>query len=265
MPNSLLTITDQMGREIQVSSQPKRILSLVPSQTELLYDLGLDTEVLGITKFCIYPEKWFKTKTRIGGTKNVNIELIKSLEPDLILANKEENNKEQIEALSAFAPVWVSEIDNYSEALTMIRAVAQITNRTENGQQLLAKIEKSFQQMLVHPLRPTVAYLIWKDPYMSVGSNTFIHNILSLAGFQNCFADRLRYPAVTVADLQEKAPEYVFLSSEPYPFKMNHIKALQAHLPQTKIHLVNGEMFSWYGSRMQFTSSYIGELLQLIV
>jgi ABC-type Fe3+-hydroxamate transport system substrate-binding protein len=265
MPNAKLTVSDQMDREMQVLPQPKRIVSLVPSQTELLYDLGLDAEVLGITKFCIHPENWFRSKTRIGGTKDINIELVKSLEPDLIIANKEENTKEQIEALSAFAPVWVSDIVNYSEAFTMIRSVAQITGRVAHGQQLLAKIEKAFQQMPSHPLHPTAAYLIWKDPYMTIGSDTFIHNILSLAGFQNCFAGSLRYPAITVADLQEKAPEYLFLSSEPYPFKMKHIKALQADLPQTKIHLVNGEMFSWYGSRMQFTPGYIGELLESIV
>ncbi len=265
MPNSLLTVSDQLGREIQLPSQPKRIVSLVPSQTELLFDLGLDAEVLGITKFCIYPEQWFRSKTRIGGTKDVNLELVKSLEPDLIIANKEENEKVQIEALSAFAPVWVSDIVNYTEALTMIRSVAQITGRLAHGQELLAKIEKAFEQMPSHPLHPSAAYLIWKDPYMTVGSDTFIHNILSLAGFQNCFTGGLRYPEITVADLQEKAPEFLFLSSEPYPFKMKHIKDLQAQLPHTKIHLVNGEMFSWYGSRMQFIPSYIGKLLQSIV
>lgn len=265
MPKQLLTVTDQLGRVIQVSPQPQRIVSLVPSQTELLYDLGLDAEVLGITKFCIHPEKWFRTKTRVGGTKDVNIALVQSLEPDLIIANKEENHPDQIQALSAFAPVWVSDISNYAEAFTMIRSVAQLTGRLAHGQQLLAKIEKAFQQMPAHPLYPKAAYLIWKDPYMTVGADTFIHNILSLAGFQNCFAEGLRYPEITVADLQEKAPEYLFLSSEPYPFKLKHIKALQAHLPHTKIHLVNGEMFSWYGSRMQFTPRYLAELLQSIV
>jgi len=257
--------TDQLGRSMQLVVNPTRIVSLVPSQTELLYELGLNKEVVGITKFCVHPEKWFRNKTKVGGTKDLNIELIKSLKPDLILANKEENQSDQIQALSAFAPVWVSDVSNYAEAFEMIKQVAQITNREADGLQLLSKIEKAFQQMPSHPLHPTVAYIIWKDPYMTIGADTFIHNMLSLAGFQNVFENATRYPETTIDELLEKAPDLLFLSTEPYPFKLKHIAELQIQLPNTKIHLVNGEMFSWYGSRMQNAPRYLQELLQSIV
>ena len=259
------TYTDQLGRTMTIVARPTRIVSLVPSQTELLYDLGLDKEVVGITKFCVHPEKWFRHKTKIGGTKDLNIELIKSLKPQLILANKEENNAAQIKELEKFAPVWVSDVSNYSEAFAMIKLVSQITYCVAHGNQLLAKIEKAFQQMPSHPLHPRVAYLIWKGPYMSIGSDTFIHNMLSLAGFQNVFADEKRYPETSIDEIIEKEPDLVFLSSEPYPFKLKHIAELQIQMPSTKIHLVNGEMFSWYGSRIQNTPRYLQELLQSIV
>ncbi len=113
--------TDQTGREVSIPSHPQRIISLVPSQTELLFDLGLEEQVAGITKFCVHPEKWFRSKTRIGGTKNIKSALIHQLQPDLIIANKEENVKEQVEELAAHYPVWVSDIHDLQSALDMIR------------------------------------------------------------------------------------------------------------------------------------------------
>lgn len=255
---------DQMGSVIVLPSNPKRIISLVPSQTELLYDLGLDEEVIGITKFCIHPQKWFNKKTHIGGTKNCNIELIKKLQPDLILANKEENIEVQIEAMRAFAPVWVSDITNYLEAKTMIQSIGNLVGKPAETVHLIAAIETAFEQLPSHPLHPTVAYIIWKDPYMTVGVDTFIHHILSMAGYQNVFANHKRYPEISIHEIQEASPDLIFLSSEPYPFKMKQLEELQILLPNSKIHLVNGEMFSWYGSRLKYTPGYLVELMQSI-
>lgn len=257
--------TDQLGRRVLLPDTPKRIVSLVPSQTELLFDLGLDEAVVGITKFCIHPQKWFQTKTKVGGTKNCNIALIRSLQPDLIIANKEENTQEQIEAMSAFAPVWVSDIVTYADAVNMIGLVGKILNSEAKAMQLIATIDKAFQQLPPHPVQTSVAYLIWKEPFITIGADTFIHTILSLAGYRNVFADRLRYPEISITDIQLKAPRLLFLSSEPYPFRQKHIGELQALLPGTRIHLVNGEMFSWYGSRLQHTPGYLLELLQSTV
>src|SRR3954454_13457271 len=137
----MFAYTDQLGREIELLRYPpNKIISLVPSQTELLYDLGLDEEIIGITKFCVHPEHWFKNKERVGGTKNVNIENIQSLKPDLIFANKEENVKEQIEQLETIAPVWISDITTFEDALQMIKCIGEITNTTSKAETLITQI-----------------------------------------------------------------------------------------------------------------------------
>ncbi|MEO8173513.1 MAG: helical backbone metal receptor [Sediminibacterium sp.] len=257
---------DQLHRTVSIQGIPKRIISLVPSQTELLFDLGLDEEVIGITKFCVHPDQWFRNKTRVGGTKTIKTELITSLQPDLIIANKEENVKEQIDLLEKIAPVWISDISNIDEAYSMMLSIGEITGTYSKALALIDQVKKGFE---IFPSRITkkyrVAYLIWKDPYMSVGGDTFISNLLQVSGFENVLSDQMRYPQVTAAELRSKNTELVFLSSEPYPFKQKHIDELQAELPDVKIILVDGEIFSWYGSRMQYVGSYIKELWQKIV
>src|SRR5476651_171659 len=124
---------DQLHRPINLPAPPKRIISVVPSQTELLFYLGLDEEVIGITKFCIHPADKFKQTTKVGGTKDLNINLIKSLQPDLIIANKEENERSQIEELMTICPVWISDISNRDEALDMITQVGQLVGREDNA------------------------------------------------------------------------------------------------------------------------------------
>jgi ABC-type Fe3+-hydroxamate transport system substrate-binding protein len=256
--------TDQLNRTIELKKTPERIISLVPSQTELLYDLGLDNEVIGITKFCIHPAEWYRTKKRIGGTKTLNIKEIKELKPDLLIANKEENIKEQVEELACEFPTWISDVNNLPQALQMIEQIGEITNTKENAHSLVQQIKKQFanynekQETRNEKLR--TAYLIWKDPYMSVGGDTFIHNMLTYAGFQNVFADKNRYPETTIEELRIANCELMLLSSEPFPFKQKHIDELQKHLPTTKIFLADGELFSWYGSRLLHTPAYFQKL-----
>lgn len=246
---------------------PKRIASLVPSQTELLFSLGLDEEVIGITKFCIHPEKWFETKTRIGGTKNLNLEKIIALSPDLIIANKEENIKESIEELSKIFPVWVSDIANFKDSIKMIKDIGQLVGKEKDAIFLSNEIQGQFS-LMEHNLKSknhfpvNSCYLIWKDPYMTIGGDTFINDILEKAGFKNAFADSFRYPEITIEDIRQLNCEVIMLSSEPFPFTQLHIKELKAQLPEAKIILVNGELFSWYGSRLLKAPGYFKTLLQ---
>lgn len=246
----------------QLAGYPKRIISLVPSQTELLYSLGLDREVIGITKFCLHPEKWYRNKIRVGGTKNIDIHKIISLQPDLIIANKEENVKEQIEQLSENYPVWLTEVHNLEDSLKMISDIGLITNRIEKSDKIIFEIKGAFDKMPGADPLP-VSYLIWKNPYMTVGGDTFINDLLSKAGFQNVFAQRHRYPEISVEDIRNSGAKMVLLSSEPFPFQQKHIDELQDQLPGMIIKLVDGEMFSWYGSRLMEAAGYLKKLRDL--
>jgi ABC-type Fe3+-hydroxamate transport system substrate-binding protein len=257
----LHSFTDQLYNTIQISFPPKRIVSLVPSQTELLYSLGLEEEVVGITKFCIRPQTWFKTKQRVGGTKTINIEAVKKLQPDVIIANKEENVKEQVEALQNIAPVWISDIETMEDALEMIQSVGKMVNKTNKADKIAFDIKNRFLQ--IHPLKTKLrtAYLIWKDPYMAAGNDTFINDMMNRCGLNNIYEDRQRYPQVTIEELLLRNCQLLLLSSEPYPFKEKHIDELQQQLPNTTIALADGEMFSWYGSRLLLAPAYFTELL----
>ncbi len=237
-----------MGREVTLPSYPQRIISLVPSQTELLYDLGLGDKVVGITKFCIYPDEWFKSKPRVGGTKELKHDIIKNLKPDLIIGNKEENRQEDIEALMQHYPVWMSDITTLEDAAEMVLGIGEITNTKPAAKDIVSQLKTGFSTIAPMDEKPTVLYLIWK-PYMAAGTDTFINTMLGLLGFKNII-DKPRYPKITPEQLFQLKPNYIFLSSEPYPFKEKHIADLQALSPQSKILLVDGEMFSWYGSRL---------------
>ena len=259
------TVTDMMGREIIVPARPRRIVSLVPSQTELLADLGLEEEVVGITKFCVHPEGWFRSKARIGGTKTVHLDKVEALRPDLILANKEENVREQIEALGATAPVWVSDIQTLDEALRMIRRVGDLTSRTDAAESIALRIADGFSSLrLFASARNPIAYGIWRNPWMWAGGDTFISDILSRIGGKNVLTDLPRYPTLSLDALATLEPSTVLLSSEPYPFKEKHMAEVKAVLPDAEVLLVDGEMFSWYGSRLLQAPAYLATLVQEI-
>ncbi len=259
-----MQFTDQLNESITLHSFPKRIVSLVPSQTELLYYFGLEEEVVGITKFCIHPTKWFRTKNRIGGTKNIDIAKVLSLQPDLVIANKEENTKADIDALKKMVPVWVSDIANLTDALEMIDGIGRITNRKNKAHQLKQEIEAAFNQLTLPQKQINVVYLIWRKPYITIGSNTFINDMLKKCGFNNVFNNHQRYPEISIEQLKAANCDIVMLSSEPYPFKAKHIQELQSHMPNAHIQLVDGEMFSWYGSRLQQSTSYFKELMTIL-
>lgn len=239
-----------------------RIISTVPSLTELLYDLGLEEEVIGITKFCIYPEKWFREKTRIGGTKDLNIEKIISLNPDLIIANKEENTESQIKLLAENVDVLLTEIDDLEEALQAIKIIGAFVNRHEEAQTLAEKIDSSFKNLDANLSikNKKVAYFIWQNPFMVAGGNTFITDMLKRSGLENVFQDLPRYPQISEKQIRESGAEILFLSSEPYPFKEKHAKEFKKLFPEMKIILVDGEMYSWYGSRLLQSPDYFHQV-----
>ena len=276
-------VTDMMGRSVRVPERPSRIVSLVPSQTELLADLGLEEEVVGITKFCVHPQRWFRSKARIGGTKTVHADSVAALQPDLIIANKEENDRTQIAALEAIAPVWVSDIRTLEDALRMISAVGDLCGKKASANAMAGKIENMFGALaqrvslagryggpgvatspLLFSTGNRVAYGIWRAPWMWAGGDTFIHDLLRRCGLENVFTDLPRYPEQRLEQLAGYNPGVVLLSSEPYPFKERHIAEVQAVMPGAKVVLVDGEMFSWYGSRLLHAPEYLAGLLQTL-
>lgn len=262
-----MTFTDQLHRSIEIPAwPPRRIVSLVPSQTELLADLGLGNEVVGITKFCVHPEKWFREKTRVGGTKTLNFEKIKSLKPDLIIGNKEENERAQIEELAANFPVWMSDVKTLEDAYDMIRRVGELVGKAVEAKNLIEKIKNQFavQSPTSNVQRQRVAYFIWRKPWMVAGSDTFIDEMLRLAGFENVFAHKNRYPEISLEELAEARLEVILLSSEPYPFAAKHFGPLQEKCPNARIELVDGEMFSWYGSRLLHSAVYFQKLRKIL-
>lgn len=255
---------DQLKRILDIPFPPRRIVSLVPSQTELLADLGLDEELKGITRYCIHPRQLLTSKQIIGGTKQLRLDRIAQLQPDLILANKEENRAEDIEILSRDYPVWVSDIDNLNSALDMIRSVGVLCGKTEKANLLANKIEQEFTALRPDPI-PTAIYLIWKKPIMVAGGQTFINDCLTRAGFRNLLAHQNRYPEIHLEAIRDMSPDFIFLSSEPYPFGIRHVKAFQELFSSSAVHLVDGEMFSWYGSRMLKAPNYYKTLREKIL
>jgi len=259
---------DQMNHNVVLENTPKRIISLVPSQTELLYDLGLNDEVVGITRFCVHPNEWFKTKTKIGGTKNYDIEKIKGLNPDLIIGNKEENNQAQLEYLVKHYPVWMSDISTLKDAFDMITSVGTLVGKQQQSILLKLKIESEFQKIkgaLLLSNTKRIAYFIWQKPYMIAAGNTFINEMLTICGFTNVFSTKSRYPEITENDLAAANPELIMLSSEPYPFKEKHIQEFKRICPDAEVIIVDGELFSWYGSRLLNSPSYFTKLIQQVL
>ena len=244
-----------MGRRVEVPAKPKRVISLVPSQSELLHDLGLGDRLVGVTKFCVHPQDLRNAKTVVGGTKQFRFEAIDALEPDLIIGNKEENYQEGILQLTEKYPVWMSDIFTLEDALDMIRKVAALCNVPERGASMATDIQKAFDKLTLTK-KGTALYLIWKGPYMAAGRNTFINEMLNKAGYQNVVGEE-RYPEVSLESVKDLSPDVIMLSSEPFPFAEKHKKELLLAVPEARVELVDGELLSWYGSRLLKTAEYL--------
>ena len=246
--------TDQLGNQHTFETSPKRIISLVPSQTELLFDLGLEESIVGITKFCVHPYHLKSTKTIVGGTKKVNYEKIKALQPDIVICNKEENTLEIVEELRKISTVWITDIVTIQDNIQMIHDFGQIFNKGTQAQNLIDKTNfayQDFQNFIKEKPIQKVAYFIWKNPYMVAGSETFVNELLKLSHFQNIYLDKGRYPEIKLENLRNDGdPDLIFLSSEPYPFKEEDAFEIGRFTHHAKTIFVDGEMFSWYGSRL---------------
>jgi ABC-type Fe3+-hydroxamate transport system substrate-binding protein len=252
-----MNYTDQLNRSISIPSIPRRIISLVPSQTELLVDLGLEDRIVGVTKFCVHPKSLRKEKTIVGGTKNYRLELIDQLKPDLIIGNKEENDQAGIEMLKNNYPVWMSDIYTLEDSLDMILRLGEIFKVEKKAKSISDQIQVDFLEK--PKFKGTAVYLIWNNPIMAAGSETFINVMLPYSGFKNLITES-RYPEISLEELQRLDPQYLLLSSEPFPFKPKHLKDFENFLPQTKIVIVDGEMFSWYGSRLLGSKEYFSTI-----
>jgi len=251
---------DQLNRKIQINKTPQRIISLVPSLTELLIDLGLEKQLVGITKFCIYPKNLLKTKTIVGGTKQIHINKIKALKPDFILCNKEENTQEIVEQINQITSVYISDIYTIKDTLDLIKNLGVIFDVEKNAKKINSEIKHKkvdFYSFIKSKSVKKVAYFIWANPFMVVGGNNFINEMLKLNKFKNVYEGEHRYPEINLNEL--KKTDYILLSSEPYPFKEKH-KILFTNYTKAKIILVDGESFSWYGSRLIKAFDYFKKL-----
>ncbi|MFV8328350.1 ABC transporter substrate-binding protein [Flavobacterium sp. ZS1P14] len=260
------TLIDQLGTSHSFETSPKRIVSLVPSQTELLYNLGLEDRIVGITKFCVHPYHFKATKKIVGGTKKVHFEKIRLLQPDIIICNKEENTQEIVAELRGICPVWVTNIITIEDNFKMIADFGQLFNcRTEaqkwNGKLTFALNDfKSFVKDI--PVKKAV-YFIWKNPFMVAGSDNFINELLKLNHFENIYQDKGRYPEIELKKMRlEGDPDLVFLSSEPFPFKEEDAFEIGRFTHHAKTIFVDGEMFSWYGTRLLKAFDYFKKIHQ---
>jgi len=226
-----------------------RIVSLVPSLTELVLDLGLKNRLLGRTRFCIHPEKLVPGIPIIGGTKTPNIEKILSLNPDYVIANHEENRKEDIELLQSKTYINITEIDTIEDALQTISEFGKDFEVEEKAKNLIYEIRNLLEQSN-HSTPLRTAYFIWKKPWMVAAKETYIDSVLAHYNLENVFSDQQRYPEISLSELAQKTPELILLSSEPYPFKQKHLQEIHEACPEAEVQLINGEWFSWYGSGM---------------
>ena len=255
----MIALTDALNHEIILKHSPKRIVSLVPSISYTLHRLGLDDDVVGITRFCKFPERWKKTKSIIGGTKDLKIERIKELHPDFIIANKEENTKEQVEALQNIAPVYVSDVYDLDSNRRFLMDMGTLFDKYDTVDEIIHNIDKhQFKTEKFTSFKSV--YLIWKEPWMSIGGDTFIDKMMQIAGFENLFSYEKRYPSFAFSKLIDLQPEVLLLSSEPFPFKEKHKEELQKFLPKTKIILVEGEPFTWFGAYAEKALLYFKSL-----
>jgi iron complex transport system substrate-binding protein len=241
-----------------------RIVSLVPSQTELFFDLGLEDKIVGITKFCVHPYHLRSTKEKVGGTKKVHLEKIRLLQPDIIICNKEENTEEIVESLRGIAPVWTSNIITIQDSLDMIGEFGRIFSVRTQAQQWIDKITfglADLKEYMKDKKQLKAAYLIWKNPYMAAGEDTFINEMMKLNNFTNIYEGRGRYPEIIIQKMRIQGdPDVVLLSSEPYPFKEEDAFEVGRFTHHAKTVFVDGEMFSWYGSRMVKAFPYFKQL-----
>lgn len=243
---------DASGVGLDLPRPPRRIVSLIPSVTETLCVLGLAEALVGVTAYCREPRDVVRSKTRVGGEKDPDLELIRDLRPDLVVANVEENVAEHVATLRAWSiPVWVTYPRTVADGIRMIHELGEVTSTAERAD----AIARPLEDLLARVSAATAArapvptfYAIWREPWMTIGRDTYIHDMLRVCGGANVFADRQRYPTVTLDEVAARRPRLVLLPDEPFRFRRIHVKDVAA-VP-ARVELVDGKPFSWYGPRI---------------
>lgn len=260
------TFIDAIGTPLTFTKPPRRIVSLIPSITELLFSLGLDERIVGVTKFCLHPPEGVAKKTKVGGEKDPDLQRILDLQPDLIIANVEENRREDIEALrAASVPVFVTYPKTVREGIELIVTLGGLTDTASAAKAMAGPIEQVYRETVeqTRNRRPLKVFCpIWRRPYMSINRDTYIHDMIRVSGGENIFADQPeRYPEVALEEVERLQPEVILLPDEPYPFKAKHAEELRTldipAIREGRIHLLDGKILSWYGPR-------IGESLKVL-
>ncbi len=243
-----------------------RIVSLVPSITELVCELGLADQLVGRTGFCIHPRQAVKRIPKVGGTKSVDLEKVRQLAPTHAIVNVDENRKETADALAAFVPNVIvthplAPLDN----LALYRQIGNAFGKQREAEDLCARFELIYQDVVKKTFsRKRVLYLIWKGPWMTVSRDTYVSRTLGLFGLQTLpeSADA-RYPAIPLEEPWLPEVECVLLSSEPYRFRAKHLDEI-GHALKRPVRLIDGEMTSWYGSRAIRGLAYLAEFARLL-
>ncbi|MDM1046415.1 ABC transporter substrate-binding protein [Myroides sp. 1354] len=261
----MLILKDQLGREHRFEQSPKRIVSLVPSLTETLFDLGLEDELVGITTACMHPYQLRVTKTSIGEPKKVDIEQIQLMQPDVVVASPTENTMEDIERLQAICPVWLVDVRTMDQNFQLIELLGQLFNKRTEARKWMDKIsfgQKDLMDFVSERPGFKVAYFIGKDPFVVAGEGTFIQELLELNKFENVYADRVElYPEVEIKKIRIQGdPELVFLPSMPYAFQEEDAFEIGRFTHHGKTIFVEGEMFSWYGTRVCKAFDYFKQI-----
>jgi ABC-type Fe3+-hydroxamate transport system substrate-binding protein len=254
------TLVDSSGVALDIPRPPRRIVSLIPSTTELLCDLGLADAIVGITAYCVEPRAIVRTKKKIGGEKNPDLDAIRALAPDLVIANLEENVRADVESLRASGvPVWVTYPRTVDDTVRLIRDVGAVTGTESRASALADEIEEEAGRVRSETAtrRPaSVFYPIWRDPYMTINRDTYVHDVLSTVGATNVFAERAeRYPTITLDEMAARKPEVIILPDEPFRFRRVHVKDFEPYVDvpavrDGRIHLMDGKIFCWHGPRL---------------
>jgi len=271
-PAPPLTIVDALGRPFAVGRAPERIVSLVPSLSEALFAFGLSERIAGVTRFCVEPREGVAGKAKVGGTKTLDVAAVEAVRPDLIIASAEENRPEDVRRLiDGGWPVFVTLPTTVRGAIDLLEQLALLTDSTEAARPIIQAAEEALAAARAvnagrQPLR--VFCPIWRNPYMTIGPDTYMHDVIAVCGGCNIFEGRReRYPRVELAEIATLDPEVVLLPSEPYRFRRTHLADFEAFsevaaVRRGNIMLVDGRMLSWYGPRIGRSLRELSALLE---
>lgn len=266
-----MSYVDALGRTLEVKSPPRRIVSLVPSLTEALFVLGVGEAVVGVSDFCVEPREAVAAKTKVGGTKALDVARVLSLRPDLVVASAEENRREDIRALvQAGLPVFVTLPTTVAGAIDLLEQLAGMTGAVEAGARVVAEARETLAGVEAanegrQPVRTFCP--IWRNPWMTIGPDTYMHDFVTVCGGDNVFGLRHeRYPRVQLSEMAERDPEVVLLPDEPYRFEFKHVSEISAFrevsaVRDGRIYLLEGKHLCWYGPRIAGSLRYVSGLM----